>query len=477
MNLQIRSLDLLYRLSAETLTDEQLGGYRYQHLLELKNLAGQMPDGGALYAAFRQRLFRKVAHHLTSLHRKIVVGILCGYSSEWIGDELYWLLEHSNVFEPYVFALRSRTKPAEEQENQKEYDAFVQDIQRRGLRLVENFNTKEQREYTWQELPVHPDICIWLSPWMYLFQGDLRIWNFPLTTLHTYIPYGYFVVTNAQKTFYYDQFNQELHNLAWLIFQETAISLKLSEKYCFSGSRNCRYTGYPKMDDYFVPREKESSLWDSLLSENGTPHAKKIIYSPHHTLATDDVITLSTFASNGKLMLQLARKYSKETVWVFKPHPQLGLKAIRAGLFKSETEWEAYLDAWKSLPNATVQLSGGYHRLFRESDAIINDSGSFLAEYLFVNKPMLELRRPEQAFNAFGEKILEEALYQADGKDAAGIERFIQDVVLKGNDSKASNRKALFAKYLDYYHSSKHTAAENIFGTIYAQLSMDGGII
>ena len=211
MNLQIRSLDLLYRLSAETLTDEQLGGYRYQHLLELKNLAGQMPDGGALYAAFRQRLFRKVAHHLTSLHRKIVVGILCGYSSEWIGDELYWLLEHSNVFEPYVFALRSRTKPAEEQENQKEYDAFVQDIQRRGLRLVENFNTKEQREYTWQELPVHPDICIWLSPWMYLFQGDLRIWNFPLTTLHTYIPYGYFVVTNAQKTFYYDQFNQELN--------------------------------------------------------------------------------------------------------------------------------------------------------------------------------------------------------------------------------------------------------------------------
>ena len=475
MNLQIRSLDLLYRLSAETLTDEQLGGYRYQHLLELKNLAGQMPDGGALYAAFRQRLFRKVAHHLTSLHRKIVVGILCGYSSEWIGDELYWLLEHSNVFEPYVFALLSRTKSAEEQENQKEYDAFVQDIQRRGLRLVENFNTKEQREYTWQELPVHPDICIWLSPWMYLFQGDLRIWNFPLTTLHTYIPYGYFVASNADHTFTYDHYNQELHNLSWLIFQEDEFSLQMAQKYCFSGNENCRYTGYPKMDAYFSATTKEPSLWTPLLEANGTPQAKKIIYSPHHSFTPQDIVTLSTFAQNGKLMLELAKKYRKETVWVFKPHPQLGMKAIRYGIFKSQAEWDAYLAAWETLPNATVQLTGEYHRLFQESDAILNDSASFMAEYLFVDKPMLQLRRHDQEFNEFGQMILQ-LLYQADGGDAAAIERFLQKVVFDGRDPKQPEREAFFAKYLDYYHATHHTAAENIFGSLYAQLVIDGGV-
>jgi len=475
MNLQLSSIELMYQIASNQLTEEQLQKYRYQNLLELKNLAVQLQDGKKLYPAMRQRLFQKIAHHLAGLKRKIVVGIMNDDSSSWIGDELYWLLERSDIFTPYVFALRDHTREAEDQELQIAYEALIQDLQKRGLRTVENYDAQHQREYTWQELPVHPDICIWMTPWMYLFAGDLRVWNFPLTTLHTYIPYGYFVASNADHTFPYDQYNQELHNLAWLIFQEDAFSLQMAEKYCFSGNGNCRYTGYPKMDAYYAANTEEPSLWEPLLKANGTPQAKKIIYSPHHSFTAQDIVTLSTFAQNGQLMLELAKKYQKETVWVFKPHPQLGIKAIRYGIFKDQAEWEAYLSSWEALPNATVQTTGEYHRLFQESDAILNDSASFMAEYLFVNKPMLELRRPEQQFNEFGQMILQ-FLYQADGGDAAAIERFLQEVVLGGKDVKRQEREAFFAKYLDYGHETHHTAAENIFGTLYAQLCVDGGV-
>ena len=476
MNIQPESLELLLRLAAGTLPDEALGQYRYGNLLDIKNLAAQMSTGGGIsYVDLRQSLHQKIARRLVRLHRKIVVGIMGASSTAWIGDELYHLLDDSGIFEPYVFTLRARTRPKEEADNQREYDANVQDIRRRGLRLVENFNTRERREYTWDELPVHPDICFWLSPWMWLWAGPLRVWNFPLTTLHTLIPYGYPGVTDRDRTFDKGYFDQELHNLAWLIFLESAASLPLARRYCFSGDANCRYTGYPKMDPFFVPQQvEEPSRWQ-LLAANGTPHAKKIIYSPHHSLRKEDLITLSTFADNGRWMLDLARKYQKETVWVFKPHPQLGIKAIRYGLFKDQSEWEAYLAAWEALPNATVQLTGGYHRLFQESDAIINDSASFMAEYLFVDKPMLELRRPEQAFDEFGQQVLE-LLYQADGKDFSGIERFVQDVVLGGHDPKQPAREAFFRENLDYYHAmGGHTAAENIFTTFCKQLYRDGG--
>lgn len=220
MNLQKNSVELLFHLAAGELTEEQLKDYKYLNLLELKELAAQMPISSEAYVALRQWLFTLIAHHLVGLHRKIVVGIMGVESSVWIGDELYHLLDRSETFVPYVFSLRARTQPKEEPVNQKTYEAFNQNIRQKGMRLVENFDSEAQREYTWDELPVHPDICIWLLPWMFLFQGDLRVWNFPLTTLHTLIPYGYPCTSDTEHTFDATYYNQQLHNLAWLIFLE-----------------------------------------------------------------------------------------------------------------------------------------------------------------------------------------------------------------------------------------------------------------
>lgn len=47
--------------------------------------------------------------------------------------------------------------------------------------------------------------------------------------------------------------------------------------------------------------------------------------------------------------------------------------------------------------NDFTQLDEGeYESLFYYSDAIIHDSSSFLAEYVFTNKPALYLMNPEK---------------------------------------------------------------------------------
>lgn len=101
--------------------------------------------------------------------------------------------------------------------------------------------------------------------------------------------------------------------------------------------------------------------------------------------------------------------------------------AVCEGGFSSHEEVKAYFDAWDNLPNAKLVLGGNYSDLFKTSDAMINDSGSFMTEYQYVHKPMLYLERKEP--NDFGYRI-KEILYKARGDDYESIEAFINDVVI-----------------------------------------------
>ena len=96
---------------------------------------------------------------------------------------------------------------------------------------------------------------------------------------------------------------------------------------------------------------------------------------------------------------------------MFKPHPTLRTKAVLAGIFKDDSEWEDYIKQWEDLENAAYVNDGMYQDLMCKSDAMILDSISFLAEYMYTSHPMLFLKRKEQRFNEFG-KLVVEQLYQ-----------------------------------------------------------------
>jgi len=79
--------------------------------------------------------------------------------------------------------------------------------------------------------------------------------------------------------------------------------------------------------------------------------------------------------------------------------------------------------------NYNTQLEEGeYDDLFLQSDAMIHDSGSFLAEYLYTQKPVLFLMKDksESNLNEFGLKALE-ACFKANSQ--IEIEEFIKSVL------------------------------------------------
>ena len=100
---------------------------------------------------------------------------------------------------------------------------------------------------------------------------------------------------------------------------------------------------------------------------------------------------------------------------------------------------------------------------------MIHDSGSFIGEYQYMDKPMIYLTRDTQTFNDLGKLILSTA-YLIDGRDLEGIAALLQRVFIDGNDYKAADRKEIFDKYLNYPKHNGMLASNFIYKNIAAEL-------
>lgn len=451
---------LLKAVECNYIDANNIGKFFYWHLEAVLNMAKQMEGGREMYLTLKN-CFEDINIQRLRKQEKIIVGFIANYASTWIGDDLYRQFEDSERFEPYVYLMSNHNGQSMKM-IKEEYSQNLQFFSERGLRVLQTLNLDTGEQYSWDEIGIKPQVCIWLTSWINLFEGQFYLLNYSLDTLHVYIPYGIMTADNEEKNFVYHQYNKVIHNMVWKNFEESRIALEMAEKYAFIGKENAVYTGYPKMDSFYQRQHEDGNIWDKIKKKSGNKMAKGIIYAPHHTVVANQQVNFSTFAANYKFMLELAEKYQSETVWVFKPHPHLKYKAIQQGLFSDEKEWNAYEERWRNLKNGDVMSEGSYSELFRESDAMIDDSVSFLAEYLYVNRPLLFLRRKEQAFNDFGKQLVE-VHYKAEGDDWKAIEDFLVQVVLGGNDSKKECRKKFFRENLDYMEMTGKSAAENIY--------------
>lgn len=437
--------ELLDAIDAGKLTEEGIGQFQYRHMIALCAVTLKLQNGRDMYLKLRD-MIQKTAVSRLKKQPVIKVGFMIHDSTVWIGDRLYQLLEESERFEPYIYCLR-RIIQADVLAD--EYQRLVDYFKNKGLRTVDaGANGGE-------DAPV-PDVCIWLTPWVYDFDKPFKMKELPLSTLYTYIPYGYDNVETKDGSYKGCYYDMGLHNVCWKHFANDKVTVDEAPKHSYANT-NSVYTGYPKMDNFFSTKRHERM-----------DGKKLVIYAPHHTVLDDDLLHFSTFEYNNRFMLELANKYSDRVAWVFKPHPLLKVKAEAKGIFRNAQEWNAYLDEWRSIPDAEVVEEGMYTQLFIDSDAMIFDSASFMSEYYFADRPALFLTRPGQYFTALGAGA-KNAHYNADGKDFKAIEDFLRDVVLGGNDTKKEERHRFFEENLDYRQNGC-LAADNIFNELSREL-------
>jgi len=268
-------------------------------------------------------------------------------------------------------------------------------IQQKGYPVI---NSYIQETDSWVDLQaLAPDLIFFTNP-----HGITRPEYYDLAYMNylsCYVPYDHQV---SQYKDNQDQYNQYFHNAMWQIFVPHVESKDIFTQTAATQGANVVVTGYPACEPYVEIVPPAKSAWK--------PQDKKkarFIWAPHHTIDSPE-LPYSNFLQYADLFQQLAQQYSDEVQWAFKPHPMLKSKLDEyAGWGKEKAD--GYYAFWENQPNTQFE-DGEYQDLFIESDAMIHDCGSFLAEYLYLKKPVLYLvatANIKNYLNPFGVKAFD----------------------------------------------------------------------
>ncbi|MDA3969259.1 CDP-glycerol glycerophosphotransferase family protein [Helicobacter ibis] len=186
---------------------------------------------------------------------------------------------------------------------------------------------------------------------------------------------------------------------------------------------------------------------------------KTIIISPHHTITNWEGLRLSNFLEFSDFFLELPKLYP-QIHFIFRPHPLL-FDTIKQNPNLWNDSVESYLTKISRIPNMTYDDTSDYLQTFMDSSALIHDCGSFLAEYLFTEKPMLFIAKRAQANDSFTKhgKDLLDKLYLAYTQEE--IINFINEVVINNNDYMKKKRVNFTNKQIIYNQGNAGKAIAN----------------
>ena len=241
-------------------------------------------------------------------------------------------------------------------------------------------------------------------------------------------------------------------NFIWQFYAENNKVIEESIPVFSTKAKNMVNTGLPLMDDLLLDKSHFKDPWKNCGSR------KRIIYAPHHTIYSG-VYEYATFLDYCDFMLEMAEKYNHQVQWAFKPHPLLKQKLYKKW---GKKKTEEYYSKWDSFENCQI-AEGEYMGLFKYSDAMIHDSGSFKIEYLYSNNPVMFLFKEEPPFDYTNWQTQEALKLHYRGQNENDIENFIINVINEV-DPLREQRLSFLNKFLTPPNGK--TACENIINAI-----------
>ncbi len=373
---------------------------------------------------------------------KIVVAFLVHTPAKWQYEGIYRLMQNHSRYEPWVVPIPchnnySMPNMADLHKTKMYFAAYkVFDVVDKSGRLLD-LNRSLQ-----------PDIIFFAEQ-----PGNHTLYNiyrFYEHSLCCYVPYGYTVSRNYERFF-----NLPFFRMLWASFAETDMHVAMARKYNVDGGVHFVHTGYPAMDDFSVNSNLLGDSW-----ARAQPKHKRLIWAPHNFIESNN--SPASFLLYHEFMLEIANNYKDELFITFKPHPLLKQKLYSLKSW-GKARADAYYNKWANMDN-TQLAEQDYIGLFLGSDALLHDSLSYTAEYLFVNKPVCFIYKRNDItnyFNEFGQQALDVAYKSFNADDILG---FINLVVIGGQDTLQFKRSKFVS---DCLLPPNHTpAATNVLNNI-----------
>lgn len=176
---------------------------------------------------------------------------------------------------------------------------------------------------------------------------------------------------------------------------------------------------------------------------------KRILICPHHSIEGSSLLSLSNFQQYAELFQRLPQEYP-DIDWVFRPHPLLKSALQKYGHW-SEDDWKDYIDRLCSNANVQYIPDGSCYDMFVNSDGMIQDCGSFLAEYHYTGHPQCYMLKSEShAESQYMDWGLELLSHTYKAFSESDIYDFIDKVIVNGTDVKKAERMAFVRDKMCY---------------------------
>ena len=287
----------------------------------------------------------------------------------------------------------------------------------KGYPTYSSYVEAEDRWLTLDELK--PDIVFFTNPHNLTRKEYYK--DAYLNYLSCYVPYHHEVGSYGNNIAQYDQL---FHNAMWRIYSTHNDSYKLFKTFSKARARNVLTTGYPAMEE-MIRKRKMNDFKDVWKSKDSRC---RIIWAPHHTIDSAD-LPYSNFLTCAEGFRKLAISKSNDLVWAFKPHPILKSRLYEHPSWGKE-KTDLYYSFWEKSSFTQLEL-GEYEDLFLSSHSMIHDCGSFLAEYLYLEKPVayfIASKNSEKYYSEFGKRALKACHLVHNFND---VEKFVNNLIEK----------------------------------------------
>lgn len=357
---------------------------------------------------------------------KINIVFIASSLSMWRYQNIYQMLSEHSRFNVSIVILPFILYTEDQQKNdvitlKKYFDSL-------GIRYINGNNTSEDILGK-----LKPDVLFYSQPYAGLYSPKNDFYRFRKRLL-CYYPYAFWIAANDWS------YDMPLHNYAWKLFYSTELHRKDAQIIAKNKGINVEVVGYPNADNFLY--KKHTDVWKPQAISK-----KRIIWAPHYTIIDDGYLTQSNFLWMAEFMLELTNLYKDTIQFAFKPHPRL-----LSELYKHK-DWGKnkalnYYKEWETRENTQLE-QGEFINLFKTSDAMVHDSGSFCVEYHYTGNPVMYIANNLEEIltdrSEFGKLAI---LHHYIGKCKEDIINFIENIVLQGNDPMKPDREVFYKNYL-----------------------------
>ena len=376
---------------------------------------------------FKHERLRKKAAHSSPIRVAFVASNL----ASWKVDQVVEEMNASEYFETTIFVahLRNRFSSAV---SDHEYKKLSLHFKKKKFNFLDTYNLADY-EVRQAVLRFDPHLVFITNPHSLISPAlHEELLNDRLTC---YVPYHHEVVAYGDNS---EQYNQFSHNAFWKVFSPHYTSKEYYQQKRMKGGKGVVVTGLPACEPLLEPSRQFSYPW-----KNHSGEKLRVIWAPHWLIRSD--LKLATIYELGEEIRELAWRYQDRVEWVMRPHPFLRpTMANHPDWGKNKTD--DFFQFWSESGFTQIE-EGEYTDLFHTSDAMIHDSGSFLAEYLCVDKPVMYLKTEltsDNYLNDFGISALNACTI---GRKVEDVEQFINDLI-DGKDPGIQKRKRFIEERL-----------------------------